>query len=220
MAYIYQIINKINGKTYVGKSEHNITKRFKEHCNDAFKNRNEKRPLYAAMRKYGIENFEISLLEETDDPNEREIFWIEQKGSFKNGYNATKGGDGKRYLDYDLIVAEYQEIQSIAETARKLNISADSVKTALENKKIEIKPSNQVLKAKFGKIIKMFDLQENYIKAFPSIKEAARYLMEQGFAAKSNDAGSVTTHLRNCANGKRKTAYKHIWKWEPFTNIV
>lgn len=166
------------------------------------------------MRKYGIENFEISLVEETDNPNEREIYWIEHLGSFKHGYNATKGGDGKRYLDYDLIVAEYQEIQNIAETAKKLNISSDSVKIALESHKIAIKSSSEISKEKFGKIIKMFDLQENYIQSFPTLKEAARYLMKQNFAAYSNDAGSATSHIRACANGKRKTAYKHIWKWD------
>ena len=165
------------------------------------------------MRKYGTENFEISLIEETNNPNEREVYWIEQKGSFKNGYNATKGGDGKRYLDYDLIIVEYQEIQNIAETAKKLNISQDSVKTALESQKITIKPSSEISKEKFGKIIKMFDLKENYIQSFPTLKEAARYLMKQKLAANSNDVSSATSHIRACANGKRKTAYKHIWKW-------
>lgn len=166
------------------------------------------------MRKYGVENFEISLVEETDNPNEREVYWIEYLGSFKNGYNATKGGDGKRYLDYDLIVAEYQEIQNITETAKKLNISPDSVKTALESRKITIKPSSEIAKEKFGKIIKMFDLQENYIQSFPTLKAAARYLMEQNLAAYSNDVNSAASHIRACANGKRKTAYKHIWKWD------
>ena len=52
------------------------------------------------MNKYGIEHFHIELIEETDNPEEREIYWIEKLGSFKNGYNATLGGDGKKYLDY------------------------------------------------------------------------------------------------------------------------
>jgi len=29
------------------------------------------------MNKYGIEHFHISLIEETDNPSERERFWIE-----------------------------------------------------------------------------------------------------------------------------------------------
>ena len=62
------------------------------------------------MRKYGIEHFHIELIEETDNPEEREVFWIENKRSFKNGYNATKGGDGRPYLDYDLIISTYNEV--------------------------------------------------------------------------------------------------------------
>ena len=62
MSYIYKIINDINDKIYVGKTDFSIEKRFKEHCADAFRERNEKRPLYAAMRKYGIEHFHIELI--------------------------------------------------------------------------------------------------------------------------------------------------------------
>ena len=80
------------------------------------------------MRKYGIENFEISLIEETDSPEEKEIYWIEQKRSFKNGYNATIGGDGRKYIDYDLVIATYQQLNSIIKTATALNISRDSVR--------------------------------------------------------------------------------------------
>ena len=74
MAYIYKIVNDINDKVYIGKTENSIEKRFKEHCKDAFRNRNEKRPLYSAMRKYGIEKFHIELIEKTNIPEEREIF--------------------------------------------------------------------------------------------------------------------------------------------------
>ena len=65
------------------------------------------------MRKYGIEHFHVELIEETDNPEEREVFWIENKRSFKNGYNATVGGDGKKYIDYDLVISSYKEIKSI-----------------------------------------------------------------------------------------------------------
>ena len=63
MAYIYKIINDVNDKIYIGKTECSIEKRFKEHCKDAFKERNEKRPLYAAMKKYGIDHFHIEEIE-------------------------------------------------------------------------------------------------------------------------------------------------------------
>ena len=74
MSYIYKITNDINNKIYIGKTDFSIEKRFKEHCRDACKTRNEQRPLYAAMQKYGIDHFNITLIEETDNPDIREIY--------------------------------------------------------------------------------------------------------------------------------------------------
>jgi hypothetical protein len=53
--------------------------------------------LYDAINKYGSENFSIEEVEECSPEvlNDREVYWIEQYGSFKNGYNATRGGEGK-----------------------------------------------------------------------------------------------------------------------------
>ena len=73
------------------------------------------------MKKYGKENFHIELIEETNNPEDREKYWIEYFSSFKNGYNATLGGDGKPYLDYDLVIATYKELKNETETAKKLN---------------------------------------------------------------------------------------------------
>ncbi len=94
------------------------------------------------MRKYGIEHFHIELIEETDDPEEREIYWIEKYQTFKNGYNATLGGDGKKYIDYGLVIETYKHLQNITETAKQLNISIDSVSMILKENKINIKSSS------------------------------------------------------------------------------
>lgn len=104
MAFIYKITNKINGKLYIGKTEETVEKRFKQHLSECNKDRCKNRPLYRAIRKYGKENFEVSLIEETDDPCNREVFWIEFYESFGNGYNATKGGDGSSYVDKDIVI--------------------------------------------------------------------------------------------------------------------
>ena len=199
MAYIYQIINDINGKIYVGKTEFSIEKRFKEHCEDAYRERCEKRPLYAAMRKYGIEHFHISLLEETNNPEERECYWIERLRSFKNGYNATIGGDGRKYLDYDLIIATYNKVKNQNEVARILKISPDSVHDVLKNSNIEILKNPPVN----NKIVYQYDLNENFIRSFISIREAARYLGDIKYQA----------HISQAINGKRKTAYGYKWKY-------
>ena len=55
--------------------------------------------------------------------NEREKYWIAYYNSYENGYNATLGGDGKHYIDYDLVLQTYQKFLSRREVAQKLNIN-------------------------------------------------------------------------------------------------
>ena len=131
MAYIYQIQNDINNKIYVGKTEFSIEKRWKEHCSDYKKEEYRHRPLYKAINKYGIEHFHISLLEETNNPEERERYWIEKLNSFKYGYNATMGGEGKKYIDWDLVVSVYKEVKNQKKTADLLNINETTVRNIL-----------------------------------------------------------------------------------------
>ena len=208
MAYIYQITNDINGKIYIGKTERTVSERFKEHCKDAYNRRFEKRPLYAAMRKYGVDHFHVEILEETDNPEEREVYWIELKRSFKNGYNATLGGDGKHYVDYDLVIATYKEIQNQAEVARRLGIDVSTVRSILHSNNIEIIPVGLASAIVTGKVVNQYDLQGNYIQSFVSAKAAAESLNK--ITSTSNGASS---HISDVCRGKRKTAYGYVWKF-------
>ena len=77
MGYIYKITNNINGKIYIGKT--NFLKpedRWKQHLREAKRKRCEKRPLYSAINKYGKDNFNFEVVEQTDNTEEREKFWI------------------------------------------------------------------------------------------------------------------------------------------------
>lgn len=213
MAYIYKITNKINGKIYIGKTMFSPEKRWKEHCKDYKKENFEKRPLYSAMRKYGIENFLLSTIEQCDDTivNDREVYWIEYFQSFKNGYNATIGGDGKHYLDYDLICETYKQVQNAVKTAEICGCHPDSVKRILKEKKIEITLSSEIAKKETSKMINQYDLKNNYIKTFPSINDAARYI--QSLSPERANLSGIAQHITAVAKGKRKTAYKFIWKF-------
>lgn len=208
MAYIYQITNNINGKIYIGKTEFSLEKRFKEHCKDAFKRTEEKRPLYAAMRKYGIENFEISLIEETEISEEREVFWIEQKRSFKNGYNATKGGDGRKYLDYDILITTYLETQSLTKTSEICKCDRHYLSTILKNNNIEVKTNQEVNRQLFGQCINQYDLNDNYIQTFATAKDAARFVRPN-----ASSLGGVTSHITDVCKEKRQTAYGFKWRY-------
>ena len=165
------------------------------------------------MNKYGVEHFHIELLEETDKPEERERFWIEATGSFKFGYNATLGGDGRKYLDYDLIINTYKELQNITKTAKLLNICPESVTTALNSKHIKIISSQEVNKKQNGKAVKMLDKNNQYVASFESLADAAKYVIENHLST-SKELRGIKVHIRDCANGKRKTAYQYTWCWE------
>lgn len=212
MPYIYKIVNDINGKVYIGKTLTSIEQRFKEHCKDSQKKHKEQRPLYSAMNKYGIEHFSIEEIEECDINilSEREKFWIESYGSFKNGYNATLGGDGKPYLDYDLVVATYQELKSCIDVAKKLKINEDSVRKILEIKGQKIYTSSEVIKQKYGKSVNMYDLSGNYLRSFSTMREAGQYLIDNHLT--NCKITTIRQHISEVCRGKRKTAAKFKWK--------
>lgn len=214
MAFIYEIINDVNDKRYIGKTEFDINKRFEEHCRDAFVRRNENRPLYSAMRKYGVEHFHIELIEETDNPEEREMYWIQQKQTFYYGYNATLGGDGKRFLDYDLIIQTYKEILNVAETARICGASSDSVASILKANNISIRKSSEITKEKLQKSVGMYDINDHskLIKKFRSVRDAARYLIENQIAHSTSLYG-VSSHISEVCKNKRKSIYGYFWSY-------
>ena len=121
MGYIYKITNKINNKIYVGKTVTTIANRWLHHLDDYKK---FDWHLYRAMRKYGIENFTIEPIEECLDDiiNEREIYWIEKLDTFKNGYNSTLGGEGRKQISRQEVINLWQSGKSIKEIANSLSV--------------------------------------------------------------------------------------------------
>lgn len=188
-------------------TERTIEERWKEHCKDFQRRDFEKRPLYSAMKKYGIEHFHISKIEETNNPEEREKYWIEITNSFHNGYNATQGGEGKHYLDYDLICKTYRENgYNQKKTAEILQISPDSVRNALIANKQSIIKSPTACK----KVVQ-YTKAGIEIQNFHSCGEAARFLIAQKVT--NAKIGTVTNKITECANHKRKSAYNFLWEF-------
>lgn len=99
IGYIYKFQNKINGKCYIGQTTRPINERVWQHLKGAQKR--NKVYFHNALNKYGIENFEITVLHTVDAPtsellvyklNVLEVTEIEKHNSFYNGYNSTTGG--------------------------------------------------------------------------------------------------------------------------------
>ena len=121
MIGIYKIINKNNGKVYIGQSK-DITYRWHRHRLAAF---NKAYPqynclLYKAIRKYGLDAFEFEVIEQCDESllNKKEQYYIEK-------YNSSNIEFG-----YNMITAiQYSEnshlSEEIAEAIRELLLNSE-----------------------------------------------------------------------------------------------
>lgn len=136
MIGIYKITNKINNHCYIGQSRQ-IEQRWKNHI-VASNNQNDQRyeyPLYRAFRKYGISNFDFSVLEECsiNDLDNKEIYWI---SCLNPEYNQTVG-ENYKIVPKKLSIEQVKEIQNILssskdishmELAYKYNVSKDTIR--------------------------------------------------------------------------------------------
>lgn len=213
MAYIYQIFNDINDKVYIGKTCQSIEHRFQEHKSAAYKQVSKTRPLYLAMQKYGIDHFHIKLLEECKD-NEaslRESYWINFYQSYTNGYNATKGGDGKILYNHNDILAELLKTPNAQIVAKIFNCSIGTVYLIARANNILLSNSLKEKMEQNKKEVHQYSLQNEYIQTFESVNDAARWIIQKQLSV--SKINGVSGNISNCANGKRKTAFGFIWKY-------
>ncbi len=94
---IYKVINKVNGKVYVG-FDSNWPSRQITHYYKSSSDKSTHFHFHHAIRKYGWDSFEWEVIYQSKDKTHTlkvmEPFFIEQYDSFNNGYNKTKGGEG------------------------------------------------------------------------------------------------------------------------------
>lgn len=202
MAFIYKITNKTNGSIYIGQTRITIEQRWKEHCRVSFSETNSENnsPLHAAIRKYGIDNFEIEQVEECDENilNDREIYWISHYNSYHNGYNASLGGEGYKKYDYDKIVEYYlNNNNSLKMTCQYFNVYDQVVYSALKSKGIDYKTLPKSHGKKKHKKILMIETGI----VFSSMKEIDEYFNKQAHG-----------NVRRCLNGTTEKAYGYTWK--------
>lgn len=113
---IYKIQNKVNGKCYIGQTVTSFNERYNfkgegaERVLGYLEMREAKASSYSeklyhnnhllcALRKYGVENFNVEIIdtaETLEELNKKEEKWIKLYKAFENGYNKCKGGDGTK----------------------------------------------------------------------------------------------------------------------------
>ena len=234
--YIYKFTNKINGKVYIGQT-YNLQTRLNSHKSKALK---IKTKFYNAIRKYGWENFELSILSTiTANTKEElstlldklEIEYIKQYNSYKSGYNSTLGGHSKRGYKLSKEFSEKCRNRIYSDdTRRKMSISAKnrviSEETRLKFRDSAIKRNfsryrelttssrNKAIKKTLGVPVLQLDINFNVINRFDSISDAIEYI--KSFISPNLTLIGIRKGLsRHCTYETKKLLYKgFIWKYD------
>lgn len=101
------------------------------------------------MRKYGIENFQVTILEsgiKRELLDEREIYWIAYYDSYNNGYNETKGGRGCQGLAGEMHPKHKLTLQDVRDIRYRYAACVESVH------QIFMDYSNKIKRSGFKKI--------------------------------------------------------------------
>ena len=137
---IYKVVNKINGKCYIGKTIKSLSKRKIKHIYDS--NRKSDFVFHKAIRKYGEENFEWKIIKtcnSVDEMDKSEIEYINKFDSFYgngNGYNMTKdNSSGMRGRNHSKTAKYIQSKKLMGNThrAREWNILINNEKVTIKN---------------------------------------------------------------------------------------
>ena len=107
----------------------------------------------------------------------------------------------KKVLDHDKIISDYLSGLSTSEVAKLNNCDSTSVRTILNRNNIE-------RRSKSGKI-EQYDLNNNLIATFNSIKDACNWIIENNLAKNKE---TISGFIGRCCRKKCKSAYGYIWK--------
>lgn len=202
---VYKITNTINSKLYFGITKTSIKKRWAQHKCNAIR-----KPfyLYRSMSKYGIENFEISVVKMCS--NEKEMYVLEKEliskyktNNREHGYNHSSGGEisskgTKRTKETKLKISEYQKKRKRKPHSKETILKMKEKAKGRRVSRKAIENSAKKRKGKKAHNTKKVILNDEFI--YNSITDA------------SHKTGVSITSISNNINGLSKTTKKGVWK--------
>lgn len=146
---------------YVGKTN-NPSERW---INHKYVSKKAKTKLYNAMRSYGVENFEMILVESDASEEfiyEREIYWIALLDTVNNGYNIAIGGRGRHSTvtseQMDQIHKLYaQESMTLSKISDVVGIPAGTIFKYLQNDGVVVPRQKEFSEEDVQKMIELRD---------------------------------------------------------------
>lgn len=150
---VYAIVNKLNGKMYVGSTERQLKIRWQRHL--AKTNEGSLCTLHKAIRKYGRDNFDIRMIEEYPSRKAMlvaEIEYIAYFDTYKSsyGYNDAPGGEGGNTNGGKKFSEEWKTNISKSLTGKKLSeqhiksLSESHKGNIVSNRKLTFKVAEQI----------------------------------------------------------------------------
>lgn len=227
---IYIITNLINGKQYVGQTICGYKERFRQHClyANGYDNGEYNQDIDIAIKKYGVSNFKIELIEQVpfEDKDSKEKYYIKKYNTYKEGYNRTIGGDYNPMFDikarqkHKEICQSEKHREKSRQSAIKMFAEREDIhrKITEGNKRAwkgyDVNKREQILKGltEYNKSktqkVAMVDGDGNIIKKFESASAACRYV--------GRDGGEAGNLLKSCnqfiKSGKRRVMlFGHYW---------
>ena len=207
--YIYK---SPSGKCYIGQTTRPKFRR-NEHLSRAYNG--SELPFHRAIRKYGIDSFEYSVLSNVTSQdidtlsevlnNLEQYYIIKFNSKVPTGYNASDGGEG----NLGVILSEQTRINmSKAKKGHKVSEETRKKMSAWQiGKKLSKETKNKISKAHIGKSHSgrpciQFSMEGEFIKEYEKIKEAS-------LETKINKAA-----ISMALSGRRKSAGGYIWKYK------
>jgi len=189
---IYQILNVLDGKSYIGSS-YNIEGRWYEHKRRLNLGNHANKYLQNVWNKHK-EDFVFEIIEECalEELEKKEIYYIGFYKTFYkdgNGYNLTIGGDG--------IPGGGEKHPRYGKTPWNKGIPfAEEAKL-----KMRISKSNNPKTPNASNKIKQKDLDNNVLKEYISVGDASKLV------------GISKTSIFNCLGGLTNTAGGYKWEY-------
>jgi group I intron endonuclease len=226
---IYKVLNKINGKSYIGQTKNKLSDRQYQHINSALI-KDSDMVFHRALKKYGINNFEWNIICECntlEELNEKEIFFIDKfKTLVPTGYNISIGGSNLNYWLYidenrrKLISAKISNAnKGRIQTEEEKRKRSESCKKSCKGKPLSEESKQKLRDANIGKIIseetrRKISAANTGRKRLPISAETRLKLSISHMGKSSIKKGSTLTSehkkkISNALTGRKLTA-EHI----------
>lgn len=229
---IYKITNKKTKHAYIGQAK-NIDRRIYSHLLSTVTETKSDYNclLHGAFRKYGVDNFELEILEQcsVSELNDREQYWIKFYHTYKydpeysGGYNLTAGGKQSirriKLLESDvhkiiqllansnLTTQEIADLYAITrDHVNRINVGDAWHQNTLDYpvRKVPVVDIKKFYGFNGTCILQLDKNTDEVINKFPSRNIAAAYLGDYNYGP----------HISQVISGKRKSAWGYKWAKE------